>query len=85
MSTSGRRESSAAGLLVMRGQIKENEAIIKELETSWEDKLKVSESQLDAINTHAKQLSEALERSNADREKLEKDMDAKFVVVLIFN
>ena len=42
-SLSGRKVSSAASLLLMRGQIKENEAIIKELETPWEDKVKQSE------------------------------------------
>ena len=40
----GGKLNSAASLLLMRGQIKENEAILKELETPWEEKIKLSEA-----------------------------------------
>ncbi len=42
-SIKGRRQSTSWDMLVMRGQIKENEAIIKELETPWEEKVRQSE------------------------------------------
>ena len=42
-SMTGKKRNTAADLLLMRGQIKENEAIIRELETPWEDRVKQSE------------------------------------------
>jgi hypothetical protein len=42
-SLTGRRMSTASSLLLMRGQIKETEAIIEELEMPWEEKVKQSE------------------------------------------
>jgi hypothetical protein len=62
----------------MRGQIKENESIIKELEMSWEDKLKQSTDQLSQAVEQTELLKAQLADSAKAQERIEFEMNERY-------
>ena len=71
--------TSAASLLVLRGQIQENQAMLADLETPWEEKLKDSEAKLHDATLATASLQQALEQSEQEHMRLQSQLQHRLV------